>query len=178
MENRGTNKSFPKRKNLLKNVWLAFVTGFPLTTCNLRMIVHAYLNKIGKNVSRFQNNVPGEEWALNFLKRHSNLNGSNIKRSRAAVDKDVLKHWRITSAAWKRLLVMFHQPISGIMTSQISLMTQVGKSHSQEGLQISGTNLQQLAKHIFHWWCAEVLLANWFHIMCVSVHKSCGICGP
>lgn len=72
------------------------VTGFPLTTCDLRMIVHAYLNKIGKNVSRFQNNVPDVEWALIFLRRHPNLNGSrlasNIKRSRAAVDKDVLKH--------------------------------------------------------------------------------------
>lgn len=57
--------------------------GFPLTTFDLRMIVHAYLNKIGRTVSRFKNNVPGEEWALSFLKCHPNLNGSclasNIK---------------------------------------------------------------------------------------------------
>lgn len=68
---------------------------FPLTTFDLRMIVHAYLNKIGKNVSSFKNNVPGEEWTLKFLKRHPNLNGSrlasNIKRSRAAEDREVLK---------------------------------------------------------------------------------------
>lgn len=71
--------------------------GFPLTVFDLRMIVHSYLNRIGRTITRFKNNVPGEEWAQSFLKRHPNLNGSrlasNIKRSRAAIDEAVLRDY-------------------------------------------------------------------------------------
>lgn len=71
--------------------------GFPLTTFDLRMIVKSYLNKTGRTVKRFKNNVPGKEWVLSFLKRHPDLNGSrfaaNIKRSRAAIDLPVLKNY-------------------------------------------------------------------------------------
>lgn len=71
--------------------------GFPLTTLDLRMVVHAYLNRVGRVVTRFKNNVPGEEWAVSFLKRHPKLNGSrlasNIKKSRAAVDEKILQQY-------------------------------------------------------------------------------------
>lgn len=71
--------------------------GFPLTTLDLRMIVHAYLKRLGKVVPRFKNNIPGEEWALSFLKRHPKLNGSrlasNIKRCRAAIDEKIIQEY-------------------------------------------------------------------------------------
>lgn len=65
--------------------------GFPLTTLYLRMVVHTYLSKSGRTVTRLKNNVPGQEWELSFLKRHPQLIGSrlasNIKQSRASVDR-------------------------------------------------------------------------------------------
>lgn len=71
--------------------------GFPLSTFDLRMIVKSYLEKTGRTVKRFKNNVPGKEWVLSFLKRHPDLNGSrfaaNITRSRAGIDAPVLKEY-------------------------------------------------------------------------------------
>lgn len=71
--------------------------GFPLSTFDLRMIVKSYLEKTGRTVKRFKNNVPGKEWVLSFLKRHPDLNGSrfaaNIKRSHAGIDAPVLKEY-------------------------------------------------------------------------------------
>lgn len=61
------------------------------------MIVASYLNKIGRIVTRFKNNISDEECAQSILKRHPNLNGSrlasNIKRSRASVDKKALEEY-------------------------------------------------------------------------------------
>ncbi|XP_047990507.1 uncharacterized protein LOC125229660 [Leguminivora glycinivorella] len=67
--------------------------GFPLSELDLRMIVKAYLDKIGRNVKRFKSNMPGTEWVSSFLRRHTSLSkrfAANIKRARAAVDVDAL----------------------------------------------------------------------------------------
>lgn len=68
--------------------------GFPLSEFDLRIIVKAYLDKIGRTVKVFKNNLPGSEWVASFLRRHKNLSkrfAANIKRSRAAVNCESLK---------------------------------------------------------------------------------------
>lgn len=44
--------------------------GQPSDLYDLRAIVKHYLYKIGRRVDRFQNNMPGMEFALGFIKRH------------------------------------------------------------------------------------------------------------
>lgn len=65
--------------------------GFPISSNDLRYVVASYLNKKGKIVEKFKNNVPGKEWAKLFVKRHHTLSNrfvSNIKTSRVSVTKD------------------------------------------------------------------------------------------
>lgn len=68
--------------------------GFPLDILDLRMLVKAYLDKLGVAVSRFKNNVPGQEWGLSFLKRHKAVLTrrvlQNIKTERAKVTRATL----------------------------------------------------------------------------------------
>lgn len=44
--------------------------GQPLDLYDLRVIVKNYLDKVGRRVDRFQNNMPGMEFAMGFIKRH------------------------------------------------------------------------------------------------------------
>lgn len=71
--------------------------GFPLDLFDVRVIVKAYLDRSGKTLRRFRNNLPGEDWAGSFLKRHkqklSRRICENIKRSRAAVSRDVVNQY-------------------------------------------------------------------------------------
>ncbi|CAK1592462.1 unnamed protein product [Parnassius mnemosyne] len=67
--------------------------GFPLTIFDLRIVIRTYLEKIGRRVTKFKNNCPGTEWVSSFLKRHSCLSqrfATNIKRNRAAIDKETI----------------------------------------------------------------------------------------
>lgn len=67
--------------------------GFPLNALDLRLLAKAYLDRNGK-VTRFKNNLPGNDWAKGFLQRHrarlSERMGNNIKRSRAAVSAQMM----------------------------------------------------------------------------------------
>jgi len=48
--------------------------GFPIDKTDLRhIIVKSFLDRIGRKVSVFQNNLPGLSWTANFIKRHQNL---------------------------------------------------------------------------------------------------------
>lgn len=68
--------------------------GFPLTLTDIRMFAKSYLDKKGRNVKKFNNNLPGKDWAFTLLNRHNNLYGqrlaTNIKQSRASVSKETL----------------------------------------------------------------------------------------
>ena len=44
--------------------------GFPFDVLDLRMTVKRILDQEGRAVSRFKENVPGEDWAYGFMKRH------------------------------------------------------------------------------------------------------------
>jgi len=71
-------------------------SGFPLGENDLKLIVTDYLTKIGKKVKKFKNNIPGTDWAKQFLKRHPELSVrfiANIKKSRVAISEDVIKDY-------------------------------------------------------------------------------------
>ncbi len=71
--------------------------GFPFSNLDLRLMVKAYLDKANRRVSQFKNNIPGEDWARSFLKRHSNelshRHCQNIKRSRAEMKKEDFENY-------------------------------------------------------------------------------------
>lgn len=69
----------------------------PLTSLDIRLIVKGYLDRCGRNEIRFKNNMPGVDFIDSFLKRNSkDLSkrlGQNIKRSRAAISKDIVNNY-------------------------------------------------------------------------------------
>lgn len=67
--------------------------GFPIDELDLRFIAKAYLNRQGKIVREFKDNLPGRDWAKCFLRRLPILTkrfASNIKRARAAVTDETI----------------------------------------------------------------------------------------
>lgn len=64
--------------------------GFPLTKVDIRDVIKKFLDKQGKIVPLFKNNFPGPDFLQSFIKRNrlSIRMASNIKRSRASVDRD------------------------------------------------------------------------------------------
>ncbi|KAJ8971660.1 hypothetical protein NQ314_000583 [Rhamnusium bicolor] len=70
--------------------------GFPLTTYDLRHAIKSFLDRIGRSVSYFNQNIPGKDWIRSFLQRHPQLTArfaANIKRSRAATDESILREY-------------------------------------------------------------------------------------
>lgn len=70
--------------------------GFPLTVFDLKYVIKAYLDRTDRNVRKFSQNLPGKEWTKYFLKHHPQLTerfAANIKRSRAAIDEQVLRDY-------------------------------------------------------------------------------------
>jgi len=68
--------------------------GYPLGIYDLRCIVKSYLDRKGKTVRQFKNNMPGREFAMSYLKRHRQLLSTrlcqNIKRARTQVTKETI----------------------------------------------------------------------------------------
>jgi hypothetical protein len=69
--------------------------GFPLNLLDLRMLAKAYLDRCGRIVTKFKNNIPGKDWALSLLKRHKSevaqRLASNINKCRSAVSRETLE---------------------------------------------------------------------------------------
>ena len=63
--------------------------GFPFSKLDLRYLVKAALDSTGKTVTRFKDNLPGDDWAISFMQRHTNILSSrmcqNIGSKRAKV---------------------------------------------------------------------------------------------
>lgn len=68
--------------------------GVPLDRFYLRCITKAYLDNTNRNIPRFKNNMPGDDWAKSFIRRHSNnlteRYAMNVKRSRANVSRKTI----------------------------------------------------------------------------------------
>lgn len=70
--------------------------GFPVNKTDLRHILKSYLDRIGRKIKVFKNNLPGLTWVSLFFKRNPTLSvrlATNIKRSRAAVNKEMLEDY-------------------------------------------------------------------------------------
>ena len=68
--------------------------GFPFDGMDIMMLVKSYLDKIGRTVALFKNNLPGPDWLESYLKRHSDMLRmrlcQNISRKRAGVSLNTL----------------------------------------------------------------------------------------
>lgn len=64
---------------------------------DLRVVVKGYLDKQGRTVKKFKNNLPGEDWVISFLTRHkeqlSSRMSQNIKRARAGVSAQTINDY-------------------------------------------------------------------------------------
>ena len=70
--------------------------GFPVTSDDLKYIVKSFLDSSRiQSCSRFKDNIPGNKWIKNFLRRNglSRRNVSNIARRRASVDQTVISDY-------------------------------------------------------------------------------------
>lgn len=61
------------------------------------MFAKILLEKQGRTVTKFKNNLPGQDWAYSLLKRHKNEYSkrvaTNIKRVRAAVSPESIEEY-------------------------------------------------------------------------------------
>lgn len=71
--------------------------GYPLDTYDLRIMIKQYLDNIGITHRRFNNNMPGPDYATRFLKRYKDSISlrlcQNIKKSRAQVSPDTINEY-------------------------------------------------------------------------------------
>ncbi|KAK3765045.1 hypothetical protein RRG08_023563 [Elysia crispata] len=71
--------------------------GFPFDLIDLRMVVKRVLDKHGVTVAKFRDNVPGHDWALSFMKRHSdqikNRMCQNITKKRAGFNVETVNNY-------------------------------------------------------------------------------------
>lgn len=71
--------------------------GYPFTVYDIRQLVQSFLDKAGRNVECFKENLPGEEWVRLFLARHKDLLSKrmcqNISRKRAAVSCESVSNY-------------------------------------------------------------------------------------
>lgn len=68
--------------------------GYPVDSVTLRLLVKDFLDRRGKCVRRFKNNLPGRDFVYSFVRRHKDMLAlrmcQNIKRARAAVSPEVI----------------------------------------------------------------------------------------
>lgn len=71
--------------------------GYPLDVFDLRILIKGYLDRMGVQVKRFKNNMPGPDFVECFIKRHKDVISKrisqNIKRARAAVSPEVIEKY-------------------------------------------------------------------------------------
>ena len=69
--------------------------GFPVDYLDLRLMVKAYLDKSKRQVLKFSQNLPSEDWVRSFVKRN-NLTArlcQNITRKRSQVSPAVIERY-------------------------------------------------------------------------------------
>ena len=71
--------------------------GQPMTGLDIRMIAASVLQRQGRVVRAFKNNIPGVDWSNSFLTRHKNQLSNrlcqNIKRARAEVSAETINEY-------------------------------------------------------------------------------------
>ena len=68
--------------------------GFPMDRLDLAFMVKAYLDRIGRVVKCFRDNIPGKDWVASFLKRYrgemSLKKCPNLKATKAHITADII----------------------------------------------------------------------------------------
>jgi len=85
-----------EEERLVKTLLTCAEWGQPLTGFDIRLVIQSYLNRLGIREKRFNNNVPGRDWLVAFLRRNKILTTrlcENIKRGRAEVSEEVLTEY-------------------------------------------------------------------------------------
>lgn len=71
--------------------------GFPFDLRDLRYFIKAYLDKSGRRILRFKNNLPHRDWARKFVRRHkselTHRTCQNIKKSKADLKPEDIKEY-------------------------------------------------------------------------------------
>ena len=84
--------------NLVQGLLKAAEWGCPLTRLDVRYIVKSYLDRQGKRIKQFDNNMPGLEWYYGFSTRNRVLTermAENIKRCRAELNSESIQEYFI-----------------------------------------------------------------------------------
>lgn len=102
---RGENKTYDQaghptlftnteEKTFVNHLQTVSEWGFPYTATDLRHIAKNYLEKVGRRVPYLKDNMPGYEWASNFLKRHKDKlrprQAANISVNRSRINAEVI----------------------------------------------------------------------------------------
>lgn len=92
-----TTLSLEEEAILVERIVLCAEWGYPIDSYDLRLIVKGFLDRRGKVVPKFKNNLPGRDFAMSFLKRHkdklSERMCQNIKRCRAAISRATINEY-------------------------------------------------------------------------------------
>ena len=62
--------SHETEKIIVDHLLHVFKWGFPFNILDLRVTVKVLLDQEGTKISKFKNNVPVEDWASSFMRRH------------------------------------------------------------------------------------------------------------
>ena len=95
----GTRTVFSKEEEteMVEYVLKLAEWGFPMDLTDIRMVAKNILEKQGRTVIRFRNNIPSSDWASAFLRRHkqrlTQRTCQNIKSQRAGVNHDTVNEF-------------------------------------------------------------------------------------
>lgn len=99
MKSQGGQKALSEEteKYIIKYINVCSEWGYPLDTFDLRKIIKGYLDIVGIEIKKFNNNLPGVDYVEGFLKRYkkeiSARISQNIKRSSAAVSPQIIEDY-------------------------------------------------------------------------------------
>ena len=92
-----TSLSSDVERTIVDHLCVVSDWGFPFDMMDLRMSVKCLLDKAGVKHKKFQNNFPGEDWAVSFLKRHkdriNNRMCQNISKKRAKINTETINSY-------------------------------------------------------------------------------------
>ncbi|KAJ8932024.1 hypothetical protein NQ314_015018 [Rhamnusium bicolor] len=99
VQKHGGQTVFSKQEEeaIIKSVVTCSDWGFPLNIEDLQMVTKSFLDRQGRQVSRFKDNMPGRDWVYSLIKIHNDTLtqrlAANIKRARASVSPEIISQY-------------------------------------------------------------------------------------
>lgn len=92
-----TALSEEEEKMLVSRLQICCDWGYPIDPLTFRLLVKDFIDRQGKTVPKFKDNLPGPDFTFGFMKRHKDALSTricqNIKRSRAAISKETINEY-------------------------------------------------------------------------------------